>query len=362
MMRINFYNNNQTPTFNARRLSAAKPEIEALLRQGKTPKDIAAAYKHNPSWGSWIIKRFELEPLRNQIKEDIENQIIALRKSGATIKTIVEIVNLSTKKVTDIITKSGVKKPRKTTFQKGNINLERNNIIKAELAKGFTIKEVAKNTGYSAYIIKNFVKDLDKNELKIAKEQLKLERTKELANSVYDDLKISGNVQDIIENNEKLKTNDISINKQQLRKELGRLKNKKYTKIITDMLNAGYIASEIARKLDCSLSTIVKYANKAGISNVKEPRRNFMREQIMNLVVQGKKLKEIAEELNCSCQSLYNNMGNVGKLQRREYLQQRENEIYNLHLQGIAHNEIAERYNVSIDTVDRNIRKHQNRL
>ena len=205
MMRINFYNNNQTPTFNARRLSAAKPEIEALLRQGKTPKDIAAAYKHNPSWGNWIIKRFELEPLRNQIKEDVENQIIALRKDGATIKTIVEIVNLSTKKVTDIITKSGVKKPRKTAFQKGNINLERNNIIKAELAKGFTIKEVAKNTGYSAYIVKNLVKDLDKNELKIAKEQLKLERTTELANSVYDDLKISGNVQDIIENNEKLK-------------------------------------------------------------------------------------------------------------------------------------------------------------
>ena len=362
MMRINFYNNSQTPTFNVRKLSAAKPEIEALLRQGKTPKDIAAAYKHDPSWGNWIIKRFELEPIRNQIKKDVENQIIALRKGGATIKTIVEIVNLSTKKVTDIITKSGVKKPRKTAFQKGNINLERNNIIKAELAKGFTIKEVAKNTGYSAYIIKNLVKDLDKNELKIAKEQLKLERTKELANSVYDDLKISGNVQDIIENNEKLKTNDISINKQQLRKELGRLKNEKYTKIITDMLDAGYIASEIARKLDCSLSTIVKYANKAGISNVKEPRRNFMREQIMNLVVQGKKLKEIAEELNCSCQSLYNNMGKVGKLQRKEYLQQRENEIYNLHLQGIAHNEIAERYNVSIDTVDRNIRKHQNRL
>ena len=87
-----------------------------------------------------------------------------------------------------------------------------------------------------------------------------------------------------------------------------------------------------------------------------------MREQIMNLVVQGKKLKEIAEELNCSCQSLYNNMGKVGKLQRKEYFQQRENEIYNLHLQGIAHNEIAERYNVSIDTVDRNIRKHQKRL
>lgn len=36
MMRINFYNNNQTPTFNARRLSAAKPEIEALLRQAKS--------------------------------------------------------------------------------------------------------------------------------------------------------------------------------------------------------------------------------------------------------------------------------------------------------------------------------------
>ena len=55
-------------------------------------------------------------------------------------------------------------------------------------------------------------------------------------------------------------------------------------------------------------------------------------------------------------------MGNAGKLQCKEYLQQRENEIYNLNLQGIAHNEIAERYNVSIDTFDRNIRKHQNRL
>lgn len=82
----------------------------------------------------------------------------------------------------------------------------------------------------------------------------------------------------------------------------------------------------------------------------------------MNLVNQGKKLKEIAKELNCSFQALYNYMGNAVKLQCKEYLQQRENEIYNLNLQGIAHNEIAERYNVSIDTVDRNIRKHQNRL
>ena len=87
-----------------------------------------------------------------------------------------------------------------------------------------------------------------------------------------------------------------------------------------------------------------------------------MREQIMNLVNQGKKLKEIAKELNCSFQALYNYMGNVGKLQRKEYLQHRENEIYRLHLQGVAHKEIAKQFNTSEDTVNRNIRRHQNRL
>lgn len=365
MMRINFYNNNhnnQAPNFSGRNLGEAKPEIEALLRQGKTPKEIAVTYRHNPSWGNWVIKKFELSSLKSEKENDIVKQVIGLREAGANIKTIAEIVSVSAKKVAKIITEFNVKKPKKLSSTKQQEKLERNNVIREELAKGFSVKEVAENTGYSVLIVRNLAKGLNKKELKAAREQLKLEKTKELAKSIYNDLKQGENVLNFIENNEKIKAAGTSIDKRQLSKELCQLRDDKYTKIVADMLNAGYIELEIAKELNCSPSTVHKYATKAGIADIKEQRRSLMREQIMNFVNQGMKLKEIAKELNCSFQSLYNYMGNAGKLQRKEYLQHRENEIYRLHLQGVAHKEIAKQFNTSEDTVNRNIRRHQNRL
>ena len=365
MMRINFYNNNynnQAPNFSGRKLGVSKSEIEALLRQGKSPKEIAVTYRHNPSWGNWIIKRFELSSLKSEKENDIVKQVIGLSEAGANIKTIAEIVSVSAKKVAKIITEFNVKKPKKLSSTKQQEKLERNNVIKGELAKGFSVKEVAENTGYSVSIVRNLAKDLNKKELKAAREQLKFEKTKELANSIYNDLKIGENIGNFIENNEKVKAAGTVIDKCQLSKELCQLRDAKYLKQVINLLNAGYIASEVAKELNCSSSTVSKYAGKAGITDIKERRRSLMREQIMNLVNQGKKLKEIAKELNCSFQALYNYMGNVGKLQRKEYLQHRENEIYRLHLQGVAHKEIAKQFNTSEDTVNRNIRRHQNRL
>ena len=266
-----------------------------------------------------------------KILQGREDRIIELYKSEKTFVEIAKILNVGESSLTKAIAALGLK--RMSRYKKRGYDIKK---IEALEKLGLSHIEISKKLGVSISTLKNIYKHFGK-EFSIPQDTVQVEKR-------------------IKSRNDNQLNNTVSVcpNKTNVLE--------KYADEIKELLDAGISKTEIARRYNVCLTTVFNFIY---LMQIRAPiiRKCDDTDQIEKLFSHGLSQKNIAKKLNCSEKSVCKKLQELqlnrsrNKVKKYSLLNNQEDLIKELYLQGLSGSEIAQKVHAHPISVYNKIRK-----